>query len=151
MTASGYLGAPGAAPPLLDARPTLGRRRLAVIVAVMALAIAAVGAFAAGAYATTLNITPPASIAHGQIWSADTSYAQQTVWVTGSSDHTFCPAITQGVRGWSQGYSYISYGACGPGYQQQDWCGCGGFYTRGGAYNSTSTWYDALSSLNWIW
>lgn len=123
-----------------------GRRRRIPVAVLSVLALSAVVV----ADASALDITPYAGLDPGKIWSAQTSYAQQTTAVQGYANHTECPAITQGVTGYSQGYTYLSYSACGPGYQYQPYCGCS-IYTRGASYNPNVSTFDSFSSLNWYW
>jgi len=89
---------------------------------------------------------------HGQVYSSTALDAHTTDKVDGStgspSNHTWCPAMTQGVRGlgWP---SYMSYSACGPDYQEQTFCGC--IYTRGATYNPNSITDDWIAYAYWIW
>ena len=82
------------------------------------------------------------------IYAATTS-AHQTNLVDGSSDHTWCPAVSTGVTGYSSSWSYLSYGTCGPGYHATSFCACK--YDRGTAYNPNVSTFDYISYAYWFW
>lgn len=122
------------------------RRRRGALGIMLAIALISLGMGASSASAQFISNT---SVPAGWIYSSTAVDAHTTDEVYGNSDHTWCPAMTQGARGWDQSVSYLSYGACGPGFQDTIFCNC--IYTRGAVYNPNQLTSDYIYYAYWVW
>jgi hypothetical protein len=91
---------------------------------------------------------------------SNTNLPPQTVYSTtanahyidrteGQSNHTFCPAWTQGASGWSQSWSSIDYRNCAPGFTAVNWSGQ--ILARGAVWNPNQSTTDYMYSAYWNW
>ena len=126
--------------------PALRARRF--LVAVCAAGVAT-GIVVPAASAGSSQFAAGIYVYAGEIFASTSPNAHTTDAVSGSSNHTWCPAASQGVTGYSYSWSYLSYGVCGPGYQSQSFCNC--IYTRGTVYNPNAATTDYIYYANWYW
>lgn len=121
-------------------------RRTRSPVLILGLALVALGLGAPAASAQFLSST---YVGPGKVYSSTAVDAHTTDEVYGNSDHTWCPAQTQGARGWDQTWTYLGYAGCGPGFQDTYFCNC--IYSRGAVYNPNSLTSDYIYYAYWVW
>ncbi len=130
-------------------RRASGRRLALRALIVACTTVVALALAAAPASAGFMGFMSDQGLSAGNLYAANTADAHSTDTVSGNSNHTWCPAVSEGVRGYASSAPLLGYGACGPGYQFTDFCNCR--YNRGTAYNPNQSTYDFIYYANWYW